>query len=69
MPEKDKKEQQTRPANFDMVDVIFGAGLVCLLVGLGLEIGWGWGLFMDGAILCGYAIWLTTPARPQKEGK
>jgi hypothetical protein len=69
MPKPEIKNKQARPASLDVVDILFWAGLVCLLVGLGLAAGWGWGLAVVGGILTGYAIWLSTPASPPKEGK
>ena len=63
------KEKTPRPARLDITDIMFCAGLALLLVGLGQEIGWGWGLATVGVILTGYAIWLATPVMPPKEGK
>jgi hypothetical protein len=64
MPGSGTKEGQSKPASFDIVDGIFCVGLVCILVGLGLAVGWGWGLTSVGIILTGYAIYLSIPERP-----
>jgi hypothetical protein len=69
MPDSEKKNKQARPASLDAVDVIFWAGLVCLLVGLGLAVGWGWGLAAVGGILIGFAIFASIPAKPPKAGQ
>lgn len=53
---------KTRPARLEVEDFLFMAGLVFMLVGLGLELGWGWGLAAVGAILVGMTFWMTTPA-------
>jgi hypothetical protein len=69
MQETGKKEKrQARPTSLDAVDVIFWAGLVCLLVGLGLTVGWGWGLAAAGSVLTGLGIFLASPPK-HKEGK
>jgi hypothetical protein len=62
-PEK-KPIEKARPARLEMVDLIFLAGLVFILVGLGLEVGWGWGLLAIGTILVGMTVWLTMPGTP-----
>jgi hypothetical protein len=41
-----------------LIDVIYLTGLVFLLTGLGLAVGWGWGLAADGAILTATGLWL-----------
>jgi hypothetical protein len=58
---EEKNPEKTRPARLDMEDVIFLAGLVFVLVGLGMEVGWGWGLLAVGVILVGMTAWLAAP--------
>ena len=48
-------------------DVLYLAGLVFLFAGLGLAVGWGWGLAADGAVMIGTALWLVAPLPPRKE--
>jgi hypothetical protein len=68
MTEPVKQTEKARPARLEMEDLVFLAGLVFILVGLGLEVGWGWGLLADGVIMIGMVGWLTAPATP-KGGK
>jgi hypothetical protein len=67
MPDSEKKNKQARPASLDAVDVIFWAGLVCLLIGLWFAISWPWALAITGAVLIGLAIWLVTPPKVRKD--
>jgi hypothetical protein len=60
----EEKTEKARPARLEMVDLIFLAGLVFILVGLGLQVGWGWGLFVDGVIMVGVGIWAVKPSLP-----
>lgn len=54
---KTNTEGQTS-ARLEMEDLIFLAGLVFVLVGLGVEVGWGWGLLAVGVILVGLTSWV-----------
>lgn len=60
-PESEEKTEKARPARLEMEDLIFLAGLVFVLVGLGVQVGWGWGLFVDGVIMVGVGIWSAIP--------
>lgn len=65
---EEKNPEKTRPARLDMEDVLFMAGLVFVLVGLGITVGWGWGIAVVGFIMVGVSLWMTTPVAP-KGGK
>ncbi len=46
-----------------LIEVSFLLGLLFVFFGLGLTVGWGWGLTVDGLILIATAAWAVTPAK------
>jgi hypothetical protein len=54
--------------SIETTDALYFVGLICLLAGLGIAIGWGWGLAAVGAILTGTGLWsVSTPPLALKE--
>jgi hypothetical protein len=64
MPEPENPTQPPALSNSSsvpaetLIDIMFLTGLVFLFAGLGLAVGWGWGLAADGVILVATGLWL-----------
>ena len=63
---EEEKIKETRPARLEVEDFVFLAGLVFMLIGFGLELGWGWGLAAVGVTLVGMTFWMIAPSKGGK---